>query len=554
MKLKRISLIFFLAFLLFTVSVSASEPEGYIVSLKENTAMNISASYFGEASLFSDMSDEEAANAIIEEIENVDEISAENRVVIAKDKDALDELIEMGVVEYYEKDFYAELFGYDLAKNPSYTSQKWVYDAVNADFINTAGLFGNDVRVGVIDTGVYPNNDIVDNLVEGRNFDDNMTNFDASDTTDNYFHGTAAAGIIAASCNDKSIVGVAHKASIVPLKVANDSTVYVSKIVNALYASVDDFDCDVVNLSLGTTTNSTTLKAAIDHVISKGAIVVAAAGNNGQTGYQYPASYDEVISVANVTKSGNSYAIYSSSQVNDKVDVACPGTSVVTLANTKSGTTTRTGTSFSAPFVAGIAALAKMINPDLTQAQFGEYIAKTSNSSYISESQGSNYWGNGMLDVGKLLKAVLADSVKDKFYTTPIDVNGSNESFYITNASGNTVSDFSVVLEEYSSSSLVGFKVITDTLSPFESVEISLTDNGFTNGARVKYVTSHVPGDINDDKAVNIKDVTRLMQIIAGWSFEALPEALDVNGDNTIDLKDVTRLLQYIAGWTVTVE
>jgi hypothetical protein len=65
-------------------------------------------------------------------------------------------------------------------------------------------------------------------------------------------------------------------------------------------------------------------------------------------------------------------------------------------------------------------------------------------------------------------------------------------------------------------------------------------------------VTRYAPGDLNGDGKWNNKDVTRLMQYLAGWDVEtAVPP--DINGDGKLNNKDVTRLMQYLAGWDVEI-
>ena len=60
------------------------------------------------------------------------------------------------------------------------------------------------------------------------------------------------------------------------------------------------------------------------------------------------------------------------------------------------------------------------------------------------------------------------------------------------------------------------------------------------------------PGDLNGDGKLNNKDVTRLMQYLAGWDVEAAVPP-DINGDGKLNNKDVTRLMQYLAGWDVAI-
>ena len=73
---------------------------------------------------------------------------------------------------------------------------------------------GNEIKVGVIDSGCYLHPDLEQNVLSGRNY----TSEDVTDTTDNIGHGTYVSGIIAAECNDLYITGIAHQAKIVPLK------------------------------------------------------------------------------------------------------------------------------------------------------------------------------------------------------------------------------------------------------------------------------------------------------------------------------------------------
>lgn len=73
-----------------------------------------------------------------------------------------------------------------------------------------------------------------------------------------------------------------------------------------------------------------------------------------------------------------------------------------------------------------------------------------------------------------------------------------------------------------------------------------------TNG--VVSVSKHLPGDVNDDGKVNLKDVIRLNQYVAGWNVTVNSISADANSDGKVNLKDVIRLNQYVAGWNVSVQ
>jgi hypothetical protein len=60
-------------------------------------------------------------------------------------------------------------------------------------------------------------------------------------------------------------------------------------------------------------------------------------------------------------------------------------------------------------------------------------------------------------------------------------------------------------------------------------------------------------GDINGDGNLNNRDVTRLMQYLAGWDVEITSDFPDLNGDGSVNNKDVTRLMRYLAGWDIEI-
>lgn len=67
-------------------------------------------------------------------------------------------------------------------------------------------------------------------------------------------------------------------------------------------------------------------------------------------------------------------------------------------------------------------------------------------------------------------------------------------------------------------------------------------------------VSKYMPGDINNDGKVNLRDVIRLNQYVAGWNVTVDSGSTDVNGDGKTNLRDVIRLNQYVAGWNVSIQ
>jgi hypothetical protein len=180
-------------------------------------------------------------------------------------------------------------------------------------------------------------------------------------------HGTMVAGLIHL---------VAPTAKIMPVKVFTGAgTATVSNIVNGIYWAVDH-GANVINMSFDSTTSSPELQTAINYANSKGVVCVAAAGNDGNQTLVYPAGYhSEVLGVA----STNDQDIRStfSNYGNALVTVAAPGEGMVTLYpgnNYAEGW----GTSFSAPLVAGGAALLVQLGRNINEAQATQAISQAS--------------------------------------------------------------------------------------------------------------------------------------------------------------------------------
>jgi subtilisin family serine protease len=165
-----------------------------------------------------------------------------------------------------------------------------------------------------------------------------------------YGHGTMVAGMIHL---------VAPDAQIMPLRAfgANGGST-ISQIVAALHYAIDH-KADVVNMSFSVASDSPALKAAIDLAASNGLILVAAAGNSGSSTLVWPAAYSNVIGVA-ATDDFYVRAPWSNFG-NSLVSLAAPGTNVITMYP-QNHYALVSGTSFSAPLVAGGAALLVDLN------------------------------------------------------------------------------------------------------------------------------------------------------------------------------------------------
>ncbi|QNP69844.1 type VII secretion-associated serine protease mycosin [Streptomyces roseirectus] len=275
--------------------------------------------------------------------------------------------------------------------NGKYPGRPWSLQRVMLDELWTQSR-GKDVKVAVIDTGVDVRNPQLKGAVDvkdGRTFkppgakgDDGQPLDWGNDsgTTDTVGHGTKVAGIIAARpAEGTGFVGLAPEATIIPVK-QNDAEGHGTPdtLAQAIRYAVGA-GAGVINISQDTTgarKPSDSLRQAVEDALEKGVVVVASAGNDGTGGNvkkTYPASYDGVLAVA-ASDRNNERAAFS--QSGDFVGVAAPGVDMISTVP-GGGHCSDNGTSFSAPYVAGVAALVKAKHPDWTAREVVAQIEQT---------------------------------------------------------------------------------------------------------------------------------------------------------------------------------
>jgi subtilisin family serine protease len=207
----------------------------------------------------------------------------------------------------------------------------------------------SSVTIAVLDSGVdlgHP--DLAGKVAAGYDFVNN-------DNTpqDDFGHGTHVAGIAAAQGNNGlGVAGVSWGAQIMPVKVLDrfGGGSYANVAAGIVWAV--DHGAQVINLSLGGALPSLTLESAVLYAYHKGALLVAASGNGGKDQVLYPARYPQVMAVGatNFTNQPASFSNYG-----PEVDIAAPGENIYSLGI--GGTFVESGTSMSAPYVSGLAAI-----------------------------------------------------------------------------------------------------------------------------------------------------------------------------------------------------
>ncbi|MDX3238860.1 type VII secretion-associated serine protease mycosin [Streptomyces sp. ME03-5709C] len=301
-------------------------------------------------------------------------------------------------------------FPSDVIKGRPWSLQRIVLDQLWKD---TQGL---GVVVAVIDTGVDKNNRQLATAVKFRGGTDLIERGKNDGTKDPVGHGTKVAGIIAARpSKDTGFVGIAPRASILAVRQNdNQGGGTVRTMVEAIRYAVDE-GAKVVNISQDTATAmppDSALEQAVEYAKRHDVLIVASAGNDGASGQvklTYPASYDGVLAVG-ASDRDNARAAFS--QPGPFVGVAAPGVDMVSTVPF-GGHCIDQGTSFSAPYVSGVAGLIRAKHPDWTYRQVITQIERTADR---GKPDRDDFVGWGVIDP---VAAVNDDAVPPKDAPTP---------------------------------------------------------------------------------------------------------------------------------------
>ena len=347
-------------------------------------------------------------------------------------------------VKYVEYDFYITLSENTLSNNVDIINEHLSWNSASSQvddafrYILENNIDCHEVRVAVIDSGLYAGHDYFSNSTLQRIYSDyfySVTYTSEDDNTDyivnyssmedDYYHGTHVAGTIF----DNSLENV----KIVPYRVTNERGILYSDILSAfesilikngivipeedsLINSDPNDDIDIVNMSFGgdlelLDTDGKTLYDKISLATNNGIIIVAAAGNEGNNANTFfPACHPMVISVS-ATDENNMPAGFSN--LGSSVDISAPGANIRSTTprtfnddfingpcEAYSTYMTLNGTSYATPLVAAAVAMVKSINPDITPAEVERIIKETA---YIPKGWDTDY-GSGILNFYNLAK------------------------------------------------------------------------------------------------------------------------------------------------------
>ncbi|KAB1193493.1 S8 family serine peptidase [Haloferax sp. MBLA0076] len=258
--------------------------------------------------------------------------------------------------------------------DPQYGSQ-YAPQQVNADVAWDTTLGSSNVTIAVVDQGVkYDHPDLSAQFGTDKGYDFVDTDDDPyPDVLADEYHGTHVAGIAAGTTdNDEGIGGISNSSLLSGRALSESGSGSTSDIADAIEWAADN-GADVINLSLGGGGYTSTMKNAVSYATQQGSLVVAAAGNDGRRNVSYPAAYSECVAISALDPDG-SLANYSN--YGPEIDLAAPGTNVLSCWTTSTEYKEISGTSMATPVVSGVAGLA-LAQYDMSPADLRSHLKNT---------------------------------------------------------------------------------------------------------------------------------------------------------------------------------
>lgn len=269
---------------------------------------------------------------------------------------------------------------YPLEVSNDISILNWALDVLkvneNFDLIRSKSVRGIDVYI--IDTaGKLNHKNLKLVSVEGKSFTGEQSLDDGNG------HGTHCAGIIADAVSSGITKGLIAKQNIVlhPYKaLRNDGGGYNTWVASAIEEAVKDFltkknRFGIISMSLGSSSSSSVIQAALKKAVNAGMIVVAAAGNTGTVGVNYPGKYPETVCVASVSNTNGKIEWSYFSNRGPEVMFGLPGHNIrSTYLNDQYANLS--GTSMATPQLAGLFAIMASIHPNATASQLIEFFKK----------------------------------------------------------------------------------------------------------------------------------------------------------------------------------
>ena len=256
-----------------------------------------------------------------------------------------------------------------------------------------------NIPIAVLDSGAdYLNSDISERLLPCTSYVDNSFS-----CQDNFGHGTQVISIIAAKPdNGLGTAGITWLNPILPVKISNEEGIAtVSTLISGLDHAVKS-SAKIAVISLSTEKESEILKQAVEDAIQNGLLIISSGGNTGKEEIRYPAGYDGVIGVGSVNSKKQ---ISDFSNTGSHIKIVSPGEKILVPVLNQNKLELVNGTSFSAPQVAGIAALIWALRPTYTNKDIEKLLLTTADD--LGEPGYDTVYGYGLVNAETAIKRAI---------------------------------------------------------------------------------------------------------------------------------------------------
>ena len=401
-----------------------------------------------------------------------------------------------GYVTFAEADYAVEP---TLQPNDPSFGNQWHHNNVNSQQAWDITTGSSSVLVGVCDTGFDVNHPDL-----GPNLRTDLA-YNAHDGSNNIYdangHGTGSAGTLGAVGNNATgVAGANWDVDIIPVRIAisdGNSSAYISTMAVCIEYAADN-GARVVNLSYGGIQYET-INAAAQYLRDRNGLLFMSAGNSGQEHADYP----DFISFVGVGATDRNDNRASFSSWGTYVDITAPGVEILTTYP-DNRYVYYSGTSFSSPLTAGIAALMVAANPNITPDEIENGLFSTAVD--IGAAGDDNVFGHGLVDAAAAVTyaqnaggtnpptAEIIVSANSVPFGTPVDFDGGNSS----DTEGGSIVSYDWDLGDGNTSNQVAINDHVYAQAGSYEVTLTVTDNdGLSDSASTSVqVTTDLPSAV----------------------------------------------------------
>jgi len=308
-------------------------------------------------------------------------------VDVGGEQSFIDSVVSSPYVKYAELNTLVHLF---YTPDDPQWGQQWGPKRIHCEEAWDSGTGSSSVKIAIVDSGIdYNHEDIAGNYVSGG-YD--WVNGD-NDPMDDNDHGTHCAGIAAAVMdNNIGIAGVAQVKVMAEKVLSSGGSGTSSNVASGITHAADN-GANVISLSLGSSSPSSVIEDACDYAYNtKGLVIVAASGNDGQSQVGYPAAFDTVIAVGAINTNDERCDF---SNYGEDLELMAPGYRIVSSIRSNEYDFF-SGTSMACPHVAGVAALIKSWHPSENNVWIRQKIIDTAED--LGPAGWDEEYGYGLVD------------------------------------------------------------------------------------------------------------------------------------------------------------